>query len=280
MWLFVALLLAALARPVMAEDTVNLISYTDYAPYVSDKVPGGGMLTEVVSAAFAAAGTELQVTYMPWKRGYRMVLEGEAVGTFSWQKTEERTRRFTMSDALFSDSNLVYTTLPNFSVLADLEVDKQHPNPITICIPHGWTLPGRFRSFVANGTLRRITPEKVGSCVDLMYNRRTHIINVPPLTMYYELRALAEKVGVKTVPIQGLRVINPGALPPATTHILFAKTPAGNQAAQIFKKGFDTIKSNGLYREIITKHLKLYPGIDHTQIFADLEFSGLIPATP
>lgn len=106
---------AVTAQLVKADDTVRLLSYTDYAPYVSDKVLEGGMMTQVIRAAYADQGVTLQVIFVPRKRGYRMVQQGEALGAFSWQRTKEREHNFIVSSALFADSNLIYTTLGDFN---------------------------------------------------------------------------------------------------------------------------------------------------------------------
>jgi len=243
-------------------------------------VPGGGMLTEVIQAAFSHQQARLTINYMPWKRGYRMVLDGKAAGTFTWQKTEEREKLFNLSAPLFADANLIYTTLPEFNRMIDLDERHKHGQQTVICIPLGWTVPREFVSRLEQSVVQRISPEKIGPCLELMRSGRAHILNVPPLTVHYELKVLAGKLGLKENPVPGLRLIEAGAEAPATTHILFARTKAGEAAATVFKKGFDGIINNGTYQAIITRHLDLYTGIDRARIFADLKSLGLVEQAP
>jgi len=271
---------AGFGQLLAADEPVRLLTYTDYAPYVSDKVPEGGMLTEVIKTAYAEQGVELEVVYVPWKRGYRMVQEGEAIGTFSWQRTKDRERDFLLSDALFADSNLIFTTLADFKQIEDLRSRHKRGETSIICIPLGWTIPARFKALVEEKIVARVAPEKIGSCLELMHGGRAHILNIPPLTVYFEMNALAERLSVERDVIPGFRVVDFDPGPLATTHILFARTKEGAAAAAIFKKGFQAILANGQYSKIIKQHLALYPGMGREQVLKDLKEIGLLPAAP
>lgn len=52
---------------VSANDRVS-VSTLEWPPYTSETLPKGGATTEVVRQAFAAAGLELDVIVLPWKR--------------------------------------------------------------------------------------------------------------------------------------------------------------------------------------------------------------------
>jgi hypothetical protein len=141
-------------------------------------------------------------------------------------------------------------------------------------------MPDRFAPFVENGVLTRVAPEKVGSCIDLIRSGRVHILNIPPLTIHYQLLALMQKLGVKESPIPSLRVLKMDPTIPATTHILFARTIEGRAAATVFEKGFAAIVADGTYRSIVERHLAYYSDIDRGKIFSDLRQLGLVADAP
>ncbi len=62
----------ALMLPLNLAGTANAeplgISTLEWPPYTSQSLPRGGVTTALVQAAFAAAGMDVDVTYLPWKR--------------------------------------------------------------------------------------------------------------------------------------------------------------------------------------------------------------------
>lgn len=79
-----------------------------------------------------------------------------------------------------------------------------HGETTVICIPLGWTMPERFKHLVASGIVSRVAPEKIASCLELMRSGRVHILNVPPLTVYYELNALIKRLSIERNAYMGL----------------------------------------------------------------------------
>lgn len=64
--------------PAFAQDFVR-VSTLDWPPYTSDALPKGGATTEVVRQAFAAAGYDIDVSFMPWKRTIAIARDDDAV---------------------------------------------------------------------------------------------------------------------------------------------------------------------------------------------------------
>lgn len=95
-WL--ALFGVAAARAQDPAPTVPLC-FTDFPPYVSADLPGGGSLGALARRAFAAGGLGVQVIRTPWARAYAMARKGECLLLTLW-RNEER-------DALFRYSQPV-----------------------------------------------------------------------------------------------------------------------------------------------------------------------------
>ncbi|WP_459035862.1 substrate-binding periplasmic protein [Roseivivax sp. CAU 1761] len=60
----------ATGQPAGAERVAErvLVTTLEWPPYTSPHLPKGGATTEVVRQAFAAAGQEMEVRFLPWKR--------------------------------------------------------------------------------------------------------------------------------------------------------------------------------------------------------------------
>lgn len=93
--LALGLLQASVAHAQPAARTVPLC-FTEFPPYVSAELPGGGSLGALARRAFAAAGLKVQVLRTPWARAYALAKNGECLLLALW-RNEER-------DALFSYS--------------------------------------------------------------------------------------------------------------------------------------------------------------------------------
>ena len=75
---FAGSLLIALGMwsPVLAADQVVRIATLDWPPYTGKDLPEGGATTDVVRAAFAKVGYDVEVEYLPWKRAIGMAAQG------------------------------------------------------------------------------------------------------------------------------------------------------------------------------------------------------------
>lgn len=74
----------------------------EWAPYTSEKSPGQGFATEIVSAVITEVGFELNVKFFPWSRAKTMVKNNKKyIGSFPWVITDERKKSFEFSDSIF-----------------------------------------------------------------------------------------------------------------------------------------------------------------------------------
>lgn len=62
---------------------VVTVTTLEWPPYTSKELPKGGATTEVVRQAFAAAGKDISVTIVPWKRAIAIAKDdSDAVAYF------------------------------------------------------------------------------------------------------------------------------------------------------------------------------------------------------
>jgi len=149
-----------------------VITGDDYPPFASANQPDGGFSLPLVRAAFAASGMDITIEVMPWRRGYDMVLRGEAIATFPYVETTERRRETAFSDALYE-------------VVQDLVARREDPpafdgrpeslKGLTICMPFGYALPPVLERRVEQGAMTRVSPADPADCASLVARGRADI---------------------------------------------------------------------------------------------------------
>ena len=88
-----------ISLPSIAEVKSISLTANEWPPYTSDAIEGGGLVIELVTAAFAEEGISTHYQIMPWARAIASVeaLEVDAVG--AWD-SQDRRKKFWFSDRL------------------------------------------------------------------------------------------------------------------------------------------------------------------------------------
>lgn len=100
--------LLGVPSPFVAAQTVRLTN-GEWPPYTSESLPHGGLLTRLITAAFAQEGIGVRYGYFPWKRAY-VYGKGDAWdGSVGWIPTAERRADYLFSEpVIFIDSALFH----------------------------------------------------------------------------------------------------------------------------------------------------------------------------
>ena len=151
------LLVLGRQQPVRA-DTV-LLATGDYPPLSGEEEPGGGMLAQVVTAAYGSQGTTVRLNYLPWQRGYNEALNGFYVGTFPYVKNVEREAAFLFSHAIFTDTTRLFG-------LANASLPMRWSGK-SVCVPLGYNVQ-HIESFVQANAARLERPASMGNCFQLL----------------------------------------------------------------------------------------------------------------
>ncbi len=83
----------------------HFVSGTGYAPFSSQNLPKGGLLHEVVKAAFQTKGYQVEIDLKPWKTAYETAKAQEYDGTVGWFYKKERAEVFLYSKPIVSDKD-------------------------------------------------------------------------------------------------------------------------------------------------------------------------------
>jgi polar amino acid transport system substrate-binding protein len=88
----------------------------EWPPYLSASLPFNGVLSRIVSEAFALQGLEVQYGFFPWTRALTLARIGSWDGSAAWIRSPERERDFYYSDPVLStEVVLVHLKIMPFS---------------------------------------------------------------------------------------------------------------------------------------------------------------------
>lgn len=83
----------------------------EWLPLLSEQLPGNGVLSRVVSEAFALEGVTVHYVFRPWPRALAEAEKGIAQGTLVWSKgapNSVRSRNFVYSDVVFEGKSVFF----------------------------------------------------------------------------------------------------------------------------------------------------------------------------
>lgn len=93
------LLLADLLGQAHAREVVDLAN-GEWPPYLSQHLPNYGVVSRIITEAFALQGIEVRYGFFPWRRAIAMARAGDWNGTPVWIKSTERLQSFLLSDPI------------------------------------------------------------------------------------------------------------------------------------------------------------------------------------
>lgn len=83
----------------VAEEKIRLTT-GEFPPFTSQNLKHNGVITRIVTEAFALEGVTVEYGWYPWKRAYSQAKEGSWNGSSYYKKTPEREKDFIYSDVL------------------------------------------------------------------------------------------------------------------------------------------------------------------------------------
>ena len=219
----------------------------EWPPYTSEKVPGYGYATEVVTAACNAVGIEPEYRFYPWTRAEVMVKNGDVFAAFPFMKTEKRGMQYLLSESLLEGENhFVYY---NKNTRTQKEVEYKEIADLkkyTIGVIRGDSFE---KEMIGLGM--KTTPSNTPDlCIKMLRNGRVdfyigEIVSIIEMTR----RLYPDEVSnFKFLPhvYDGKK---------QNTLIVSKKFPDAKLILDRFNKGVKIIKENGVYEKIKRKYI-------------------------
>ncbi|WP_163834111.1 substrate-binding periplasmic protein [Spartinivicinus ruber] len=232
----------------VAVDQPTVIATGDWAPFTGKSLLNGGMLVEVVETALKQTKYRYKIDYLPWKRAYKSLVEGDIAGSFPWMLTEERQKLFSISDS-------IYQSTERFFVSKDFSIDYKKDQDIkglSVCLPSGWT-QAPIQKFLDNKILNLYQPKTEENCFEAITLKRAHLYSVNSISGWEAIK----KAGLKSSDFKIL-----GPVIRENTFVLLGSKEDKNSAKLIknLNEGLRIIIKNGVYQEIVDKHISAIQG--------------------
>lgn len=102
-----------IALPSVNAETLR-VATGEWVPYVSKSYQHHGAIGHIIETIFQAEGIEIEFSYYPWARGYKMASNGVMDATMPYYCSPEREKLFFCSDSIVS-GELVYFHRTDYS---------------------------------------------------------------------------------------------------------------------------------------------------------------------
>jgi polar amino acid transport system substrate-binding protein len=237
------LLSLALCASAVAEP-VRLVTGDDYAPFTGKALPDGGMLTQVVKAAFQQSNAVISLSWRPWKRGYQKTLSGDYDATFPYVRTEEREALFLYSQPLYIVEQHIFSRAGDVLEIADLPSMQGR----RFCYPLGWQPPAVIQQLLDAGQIIRHSPPGLNECARLLLLGRADF--------FISDRHLGETaIKLIGVPAEQFRRSD-SAISRSPLHLLVPRSnPRGAAIIEQFNLGLAALHASGDYPHLLERHL-------------------------
>lgn len=222
-----------------AEETVKLAT-GDWPPFHTADRKDKGIMSRVVTEAFAQEGVTVQWKFFPWERAKRVALSGEFDGSASWEP--DNLPGFHYSDPTFT-SNYVFFYLKSkpfdWKNVADLKGKN-----IGATIGYGYG--NDFDSAEKDGSIKVERADSDETNYKKLMAGRIDIFPNDPIVGYIQI---AQTLGKDKV---ALFETHPKSLRTYSFHlVLNTKNPKNKTLMEKFNAGLKKLKASGQYDSIL-----------------------------
>lgn len=241
-WIVLA---ALLMTPPAWSKTVKLSTDDGYAPYTGQKLSRGGMVTEIVQEVVSGMGHSMDLTWLPWRRGFEKARQVQFDGLFPYLKTNDREKEFLFSEPLYEVRNTVFTAKGESGFYSSLE--SLHGK--TYCLPLGWVpATPELVEMVQKKHVKVFEALNTATCAKMVNSGRADFFVTDDAQGEAALRetGLVEKVSLV-----------PHLLPKTQLYFIVSRShPHGVELVKKFNQSLSDLKKSGTYEKIVLRHLR------------------------
>ena len=172
--LFVGYYYNSLADAEQAGFPVRLVTGPGAEPYVQESdLPHGGPLTKMVSEAFALAGYDSSITFLPWKRGLWQLKAGAYDATFPYIATAERQAALLFSNPIATVETRIFQRSDGVPATSVQELIGQ-----TFCLPLGYGVQAPLQALLEEERIRTEHARTLDSCFRMLQLGRVDFVPI------------------------------------------------------------------------------------------------------
>lgn len=224
---------------------LDIVTGNDYAPFTDKDLPEGGMFSEIAKVAFARAGFEPVLEFLPWDYGLRATRKSTFMASFPWFDTEERREDLWYSRPVYDV--LIMAFFRNDDEVEFVDIDSLDGK--TVCRPEGYFLDD-MQAKIDAGLITHVAPDTPEDCFSMLVRSEVDVVSINEITGNGAVSALGfgEQIqpAGKPVAIRSLHIVYP-KFHPRTRGI----------AAQV-DAALEEMESDTTVQQIIERHLKLH----------------------
>ncbi len=226
-----------------AEETIRLAS-GEWPPYQSQHLKHAGVVSRIVSEAFASEGIKVEFGYFPWKRSFLLAETGRWDGTFVWFNTAERREQFYISEPVV-DIKYVFFHKRNFPFnWQKIEDLKSLRIGATIGYDYG-------KSFQSAEKEKQTRVIRRPSDTENFMRLSNDLIHIFPCDVEVGYEILRKEYGPKA---EELFTHHPLPVKSAPHHLLLTKKDIRNEERMAkFNRGLKALQENGKYNQFFTE---------------------------
>ena len=239
--LLIILLIAGLHNTSSAARELKMVT-TEWEPFYASTLDAGGVVTDIVSAAFKREGYETTIEWFPWLRAMKLVENGGADMVMGAYYSEERAKLFSFSDPFF-DIDIGFVALKEAGIS---EYDGlQSLTPFKIGVNRGWAYTD---SFDAASYLNKEYAMNQILVTRMLFARRVDMIAVSLAVFQHEASRLRYHDMSEVIVLSPL-------LDTKKLHLMFSRNnPDHLKLTEDFNRGLARIRADGTYGRIMAKH--------------------------
>lgn len=119
----------------------------EWAPYIGENLPNNGTHTERVREVMKAAGYDMALEYLPWKRSFELTKKGDFPATFSWSYTEDREADFFLPEVAVDDqTDVIFYSRAKFpDGLSVSSIDEMQAQGLSVIGYSGYWYEGEYQ---------------------------------------------------------------------------------------------------------------------------------------
>ena len=213
----------------------------EFPPFTGAQLAEGGLITRIVHAAFQQQGIHTQVSFRPWKRGYKETLSAHYQASFPYSKSAEREQLFHYSAPILLGQTLFYTHKKSSIDYQQLDDLYHH----TLCMPLGYNLFAPLAKAIDQGKMRLVQVSDLKSCFLMIHSGRADLTLVREEAanqlLHQQLSQFRQDFRTLEKPFSSI-----------SEHLIVSRKQAdGETIIQAFNAGLTELKSSGEMQEIL-----------------------------
>lgn len=225
-----------------AEPDVLNFAIGEYSPSISEKLPGFGFMTQIVTAAFKAEGIDVSYTFYPWARVWNNLVSGVSDGSLGYLRTEEREKHVLFSDVIWDQSYSAAFFLKEAGLSIDSPEDL---SGLVAIIQRGYSYGTAVDELIKSGQIRSIYADTEEQAFQMVRLKRADVYLTNNTNGLYTIKKLYPEEDILDYGNYDSGVDNAQFY-----MIITRKNPQARYLIGKFNSGLKKIRKSGKYTEI------------------------------